>query len=139
MTVYWDSFAQLQDELDRMLSTAFGTRGPVGGVFPPVNLFDRGEELLVKAELPGVDPAKIDVNVEGDMLTLRGERTLTAPGEDGAFHRHERSEGRFRRVVRLPARVATSDIRAEYHEGVLTVHVPKAKEQKPRRVEIQVG
>src|SRR5262245_38457206 len=119
MTVYWDSFARLQDELDRMLSTAFGTRGPTGGVFPPVNLFDRGEELLVKAELPGVDPAKVNVNVEGDMLSLRGERTLTAPDEEGAFHRRERSEGRFRRVVRLPARVATADIRAEYRDGVL--------------------
>jgi len=104
-----------------------------------VKVFDHGEKFLVKAELPGVDPKQIDVSVEGDTLILRGERTLATPDVDAAYHRRERDEGRFRRVVRLPGGVAADQVRAEYRDGVLTVHVSKAKEQKPRRVEIQAG
>ena len=140
MTIaYGDPFAELQGELERMLATAFGPRGTTGGVYPPVNVFDRGEEFLLKAELPGVDAGQIDVSVEADTLMLRGERAITAAGEEAAYHRRERDGGRFRRVVRLPARVATDQLHAEYRDGVLTVHVPKAKEVQPRRVEIQVG
>src|SRR5262249_52794170 len=134
-----DPFAQLQNELERMLASAFGTQGPVGGVYPPVNVFDRGDEFLVKSELPGVAADKVDVSVEGDTLTVRGERVLPAPVQEAAYHRRERGEGRFRRVARLPGRVAPDQVRAEYRDGVLTVHVPKAKEQQPRRVAIQVG
>ena len=140
MTItYRDPFAHLQDELERMLTTAFGTHGPAGGVYPAVNVFDSSAEFLVKAELPGVQPEQIDVSVEGDTLTVRGERALPAAGGDAAYHRRERDEGRFRRVVRLPGRVAADQVRAEYRDGVLTVHVPKAKELKPHRVEVEVG
>ena len=136
---YGDPFARLQYELDRMLASAFGTRAPTGGVYPPVNVFDGGVEFVVKADLPGIAPEKVDVSIEGETLTLRGERTFVAPSEDAAFHRRERDQGRFRRVVRLPARVDAEALRAEYRDGVLTVHVPKAKELKPRRLEIQVS
>ena len=140
MTIaYGDPFAELQGELERMLATAFGARGPAGGVYPPVNIFDRGAEFLIKAELPGLEADQIDVHVEGDVLTLRGERTIAAPGEEAAYHRRKRDDGRFRRVVQLPARVAPDTLRAEYRDGVLSVHVPKVKEVQPRRVQIQVG
>jgi HSP20 family protein len=129
---YGDPFAQLQQELERMLSTV---EGPFTGVYPPLNVFDAGEEVILKAELPGVDPSKLDVEVRDNTVTVTGERTET-PEENAAFHRRERVEGRFRRVARLPARLESGEAKAEYRNGVLTVRIPKAKEVRPRRVEV---
>jgi len=134
--VYRNPFEQLQHELDRMADAAFG-RG--AGVYPPVNVFDGGDAFVVKAELPGLRPEQIDVSVEDDTLVVRGERHLTNPGETGGYHRRERGEGEFRRVVRMPGRLAGDETRAEYRDGVLTVRVAKAKERRPQRVEIQAS
>jgi HSP20 family protein len=135
---YRDPFARLQAELERMLGTAFGPGADaVSGVYPPVNVFDRDDAFVVKAELPGVDPTKVEIDVEEGTLTLRGERALAEPGGNGAFHRREREEGKFRRVVRMPGRLATEETRAEYRDGVLSVTVPKAPETRPRRVTVQ--
>lgn len=136
---FGDAFAELQRELDHMLHRAFGADPAVGGVYPPVNVFDGGEQYVVKAELPGVVADTVEVTVNGDILTIGGERAFTDPNRDVGFHRRERPHGKFRRVVRLPARLAQEDVRAEYRDGVLTIRIPKAKEARPRRVEIQAG
>jgi len=135
---YRDPFEQLQVELDRMLETAFGSVGTAtAGVYPPVNLFDGGEDYVVKAELPGVAPEKVEIEVEDGTLVLRGERALGETRPDAAYHRRERAEGRFRRVVRVPGRVDTGAVQADYRDGVLTVRLPKAKETRPRKVTVQ--
>jgi HSP20 family protein len=140
MTIaYADPFERLQRELDRMLAT-FGAAGAsAGGVYPPVNVFDAGEEYVIKAELPGVDPAKVDVEVEDETVAFRGERSFEEPNREVAYHRREREQGVFRRVVRIPGRLGGDDARAEYRDGILTIRVPKAKETLPRRVQIQAG
>ena len=138
--VYRDPFEQLQQELDRMTDAAFGgVGGSTTGVYPPVNLFDGGDAYVVKAELPGVDAGQVELEVEEDTLTLRGERVFSEPSSDAAFHRRERAQGRFRRVVRLPGHVATNDVKAELRDGVLTIRIPKAEETRPRKVPIQAG
>jgi HSP20 family protein len=137
--VYRDPFEQLQHELERMLDTAFSTAGQPAGVYPPVNVFDRGDAFIVKAEVPGVDPDKLQIEVEDDTLTIRGERSFSEPNPDAAYHRRERSQGQFRRVVRMPGRLAADEAKAEYRDGVLTVTIPKAKEARPRRVQIQAA
>ena len=129
-------FEQLQSELERMAESAFGRPG---GVYPPVNVFDTGSGYVVKAELPAVVAEQIDVSVEDDTLVIRGERTVASPGDDGAYHRRERGEGQFRRVVRMPGKLAPEETQATYRDGVLTVKVAKAKERRPQRVEIQAG
>jgi HSP20 family protein len=141
VTPYRDPFAQLQRELERMLETTFG---PVGasavGVYPTVNVFDGGEEYVIKAEVPGVDPSKVDIEVQDNTLVLRGERRFDDPADKNvAYHRREREQGQFRRVVRLPGKVDGDKAVATYHDGVLTVRVPKAKETQPRRVSIQAA
>ncbi|HUE30573.1 MAG TPA: Hsp20/alpha crystallin family protein [Verrucomicrobiae bacterium] len=136
--VYLDPFEQLQGELERMLDAAFGHAGP-SRLYPPVNVFDAGEAWVVKAELPGVTPDTIHVEVEDDTLTLRGERAFAEPNRDAAYHRRERGAGQFRRVVRIPGRLASDEVKAEYREGVLTVRLPKAKEARPRRVQIEAA
>lgn len=135
---YGDPFVALQHELQQMLDGAFGgsTRG---GVYPPVNVFDAEDEVVVKAELPGVPPEKLELDVRDDTISIRGERPAADPHEGMAFHRRERARGQFRRVVRLPARLDGSEAKAEYRHGVLTVRVPKAKEVRPRRVPIQAA
>jgi len=130
---YGDPFARLQQELEQMLSS-FGA--PYTGVYPPLDVFDAGEDVVLKAELPGVDPAKLDVEVRDNAVTLKGERTVESPNGKAAFHRRERVDGQFRRVIRLPARLASDEAKAEYRHGVLTVRIPKAKEARPRRLQV---
>ena len=138
--VYRDPFEVLQTELERMVDAAFGPVGRAGGgLYPPVNVFDQGEAYVVKAEVPGVTPDKIEIQVEEDTLTLRGERALTEPSKNAAYHRHERGQGEFRRVIRIPGRMAADEAKAEYRNGVLTITIPKAKEARPRRVQIQAA
>ncbi len=136
--VYLDPFEQLQAELEHMLDSAFGPADP-SRLYPPVNVFDAGDAYVVKAEVPGVSPDKIDIEVEGDTLTLRGERTFSEPNRDAAYHRRERGSGQFRRVVRIPGRLASDEVKAEYRDGVLTVRLPKAREARPRRVQIEAA
>lgn len=137
--VYRDPFEQLQHELERMLDTAFGGVGATAGVYPPVNVFDSGDAFVVKAEVPDVEPKNVQLDVEDDTLVIRGERSFSEPSRDAAYHRRERGQGQFRRVVRLPGRVATDEAKAQYRDGVLTVTIPKAKEARPRRVEVQAS
>ena len=134
--VYRDPFEQLQTELDRMVNAAFGT--PTG-LYPLVNVFDAGDAFVVKGEVPGVDPKSVEINVEDDTLTIRGERSFSEPARDAAYHRRERGQGRFRRVVRLPGRLSSEEAKATYRDGVLTVRIPKAKEARPRRVQIETA
>ena len=137
--VYRDPFEVLQHELERMVDAAFSPSGRTGGLYPPVNVFDRSDAYVVKAEVPGVDPAKIEINVEDDTVTLRGQRALTEPGATAAYHRRERGQGEFRRLIRLPGRVAADEAKAQTRNGVLTVTIPKAKEARPRRVQIEAA
>src|SRR2546428_13491192 len=105
---YRDPLEQLQRELDRMLVSAFGSGGAsAAGVYPPVNVFDAGEEYVIKAELPGVDPGKVEVNVENETGSFRGERTFDEPNRDVASHPRARGPGQLRRAVPIPARLAT--------------------------------
>lgn len=133
---YGDPFARLQQELEQMLSTY---EGSFSGVYPPMNVFDAGEEVVLKAELPGIDPAKLDVEVRDNTVTLKGERTADTPDGKVAFHRRERVDGQFRRVIRLPARLASDEAKAEYRHGVLTLRIPKAKEARPRRLQVEAA
>ena len=131
---YRDPFEQLQRELESMLEGAFVTGG-ASALYPSVNLFDAGAAYVVKAELPGVQPADIELTVQDNTLVLRGERRLTDTAQNAAYHRRERAEGRFRRVVRLPG-PTEGEPQARFRDGVLTVTLPKASEARPRRVTI---
>jgi len=137
MLSYGDPFVRLQQELEQMLSGTFST--PASGVYPAMNVFDAGDEVVLKAELPGVDPAKLEVDVRDATVTLSGERTLEDSAQNGGYHRRERAQGEFRRVIRLPVRLEGGEAKAEYKHGVLSVRIPKAKEVRPRRVPIEAA
>jgi len=141
----------LFSQLDRMqremasLTTAFrpGTGQELAAfrpeVYPPLNIYDDGESIIVRAEVPGVDPKAIDVEATGDTLTLRGERTLPEPGANASYHRRERDAGQFRRSLTLPKPVDNTKVMATCTNGVLEVRLPYAEEAKRRKITVKAS
>lgn len=104
---------------------------------PAVDILESENELVVKADLPEVNEKDIDVQVENQTLTIRGERKFEKE-ENAGFHRIERSYGSFLRSFAVPSTVETDKVAAQYRNGVLTVRLPKKEAAKPRQVKIQV-
>jgi HSP20 family protein len=129
----------LQRELERFLGKPYGfDLGPsAGGIFPPVNVFRSRDALVVKAEVPGVDPATIQVSVEGRTLTIAGERTPSS--QKASFHRRERRFGKFSRSLQLPDDVDATKSNAECRNGVLTLKISKREEAQPRQIRVEAA
>jgi len=108
------------------------------GVFPPVNLAEDDDHLYLTAELPGAAADKLEVSVKGETLSLRGEIPAVQIGAEVSFHRKERDNGSFRRVLTLPVKVEVDRIEAAYKNGVLSVTIPKAAEAKARQVAVKI-
>jgi HSP20 family protein len=105
-----------------------------------VNLYDTAEGLVLTAELPGMKLEDLELSVEGQRLTLGGERRIEYPeSERTSFHRRERRPGRFRRTIDLPKEVDAEKVRAGYRDGVLRVLLPRAASQASRRIEVSAG
>jgi HSP20 family protein len=145
--VRWEPFRDLQavqDRLNRVFDEAFrGTpRGnddewALGGSWAPsVDIFEHEGNLVLKAELPGVDPKDVDVRVENNVLTLRGERKFETEVKKEKYHRVERAYGTFSRSFTLPNVVDTEKIKAEYKDGVLQVTLPQREEAKPKQIQV---
>jgi HSP20 family protein len=132
---------RLRKEMDRLYSDFMEKTGaaPKIGVFPPLNVTEEGDNLYVRAELPGINPDDIEISVEGDTLTLKGERKLGEPEENVCYHRRERESGRFRRVITLPTRINTDAVEASFRNGVLKIVLPKAEEALPKQITVKSG
>src|ERR1051326_1670011 len=103
---------------------------------PSVDIFENDNEVVVKAELPGMEAKDIDVKLENNILTLRGERRFEKEAKEENYHRVEREYGAFSRVFSLPVTVNPDKGTAEYKEGVLKIGLPKKKEIKPKPIKI---
>lgn len=132
--------ARLKREMERIFSDLGGSPAHVArsGVFPPLNVREEGDTYYVEAEVPGIKPENIDIAVEGNTLTLRGERFPDA-AENVSYHRQERRAGRFQKALTLPTDVNPDGIRAECKDGVLKLALPKAEHAKPRKIEIKTS
>lgn len=131
----------LQREIDRFFHQPSGIDlGPSGlGVSPPINVFrDQQGQLVVRAEVPGIEPSAVDVSVENRVLTISGQRKRPEANE-GSYHRRECRFGNFSRSLQLPADVDTQQATAECRNGLLTVTIPKLAEAKPRQVKVLVS
>ncbi|MFO8143276.1 MAG: Hsp20/alpha crystallin family protein [Dehalococcoidales bacterium] len=104
-----------------------------------IDVLQKADDLVVKASVPGVEPEKIDVAVEDNILTLKAERKTEAEGDDVSYLIRERPSGSFFRALRLPQTVDTDKIESEYENGVLTVKMPRAEEKKKKQIQIKVG
>lgn len=106
-------------------------------ITPRVDVIDRESEILVRAEVPGVTKDNLQVEMAGDLLTITGERKHAEEKEEGAFYRSEIVRGSFSRTIRLPAEVSLDDTRADFHDGVLEIHLPKTQKTERRRIEVK--
>jgi HSP20 family protein len=105
-------------------------------VLPYLDLAETGEELVLKVEIPGVDPEDLDIHVNEDSIVIRGESKQDMLNNTESFHRTERRYGSFSRTLRLPCRVMVEDVTAVYKKGILEIMLPKCKAQKSKRVKI---
>ena len=128
----------LQEELERFLRNPSFNLGPSGhGAYPPVNIFDDHEGVIIMAEVPGIDPASINVAGQGHTLTLSGVRMRDDEGAGHGYHRRERRFGEFSRSLQLASGLDITKAEARYAVGILTIRIPKAEEAKPRQITVQ--
>jgi HSP20 family protein len=133
----------LQTEMNRLFSSFFEpqgqTAGPARRWIPSMDLVETDTHFVLKADLPGMKQDDIAIEFEGDTLTISGERTEQHERKEGGVLRVERGSGAFRRTLTLPQGVDPDAMEATFTDGVLEVRIPKPEEQRPRRVEINVG
>jgi len=132
----WRELNQLRREMDRLFESAMGRREIA---YPPCNVWSGDEDILVTCELPGVAKDDVNISVTGDTLTISGERKADDKVDQATYHRRERGTGSFSRSVQLPGRVEAEKVDASYEDGVLTLRLPKAAEEKPRKIEIKTA
>ena len=149
-TRHWmqDPLFQLQREIDRVFEDVFssGSGSNAGGRSgsmmnaPRIDLQDSEGELRLHADLPGVQASDLDVRVDGDVLTIRGERKAESERNEQNFHVMERSHGRFQRSIQLPFAPDPDQVQASVREGVLELRIPKrAPQERSRRIEVRGG
>ncbi len=136
--------AVMQDRINRIFGDTY-RRGDDdlmqrGDWMPPVDIYENDKhELVITAELPGLSREAIDIRLENNMLTIRGERKKASETTDEQFHRVERAYGMFSRSFSLPATVDVNKVAADYKDGVLTITLPTREESKPRQIQVQVN
>ena len=135
--------ARLRREMDRLLESgpfaALGRRFPsFMDETPTLDVYQEGDDVVVKAEVPGMEKKDLDVSVEGDMLTVRGEKKKEEDVQEGDYTFRERSYGSFRRRVRLPTDIDTVKAKATFKNGVLTIRLPTSEAAKQRTRKVKV-
>jgi len=131
----------LQDQITRLFNEALERSADESSITtwaPAVDIFETEHELVVKADLPDIKPEELDIRVENNILTIRGERKFEKKVNENNYLRVERSYGSFSRSFSLANTVNTEAIKAEYKNGVLTLTIPKREEAKPKQIKVNV-
>ena len=130
----WNELRRLQREMNSVMG-----RNPAvaAGGFPLLNVAAGEHDVVVTAEVPGVEPKDLSLNVEGNVLTLTGKRACEAPEKDAETHRHDRVCGEFTRTATLPYQVDADQVKAVVRNGVLRILLPRAEADKPRRIAVE--
>ncbi len=143
----WDPFRELSSITDRMNRLFEETYGPVsreegltGANFvPPVDIYEDEHSIILKMEVPGIDQKDIDIRLENNVLTVRGERKFEKDEKEENFHRVERRYGSFTRSFTLPNAVDMENVNADYENGVLKIKLAKRAEAKPKQIKVNIG
>lgn len=134
-----DVFDVFRREMNQMLGgvwTPFADEWPLANV-PQADMSETDQALEVRMDLPGVKPEELDIQLEKNVLTVRGERSEEAEETDKKYHRVERHTGTFYRSMTLPQSVNADEVAAEYKDGVLTIHLPKTEEAKSQKIVVK--
>ena len=144
----WEKdLVRMHDELNRLFDDRMprwraappAAEEELGAAFyPPVDIYEDPEGVTITAELPGVEASEVDLRVENNVLTLRGERRLAREESKQSYRRVERSYGSFARSFTLPPVVDAEKVKAEAKDGLLTIHLPKREESKPKTIKVTV-
>ncbi len=134
--------SNLRKEMDRLWSEFFG-EGEVASRtetwVPAVDVSETKDAVIVKAEIPGMDPKDIDVSLSGDTLIIKGEKKEEKEEKDENFYRVEMRRGSFQRAIRIPVPVDKDKIEAKYEKGILKIKLPKTEETRPKQIEVKVS
>jgi len=143
----WDPFrdlVSLQDRMNRLFDESVRNVKPGDEALssaiwsPAVDIYETDDEVVVKAELPEVNQKDIDIQIENNTITLRGERKFNKETKKENFHRIERAYGSFSRSFTLPGTIDQERIRADYKDGILKISMPKREETKPKQIKVAV-
>jgi HSP20 family protein len=139
MALFPDPFSTLlglQDALEAFRTSSWLQASPSGGgSYPPLNIFRKGDDLVLIAEVPGVNKSDLELQVKGRTIRLAGTKTVKYP-ENTSLHRRERLAGRFDRSVTLPVEVDPDGVKAECRDGILAMFLPRAERDKARSISI---
>jgi HSP20 family protein len=141
----WEPFrgaATLQEQVNRLFGNVLDHSGEESSLTswaPAVDIYETEHALVVKADLPEVDPKELDIRVENNLLTIRGERKFEKKVNEDNYLRVERAYGSFSRSFSLANTVNAEAIQADYQNGVLTLTIPKREEAKPKQIKVNVG
>jgi HSP20 family protein len=132
----FETLLQLQQTLDSLRASSWLSTSTSGaGAFPPLNVFGKGDDLIIVAEAPGLKKDELDIQVKGRTIQIAGTKAI-AYGDQGSVHRRERTSGRFSRSVSLPVEIDVDNVKAEYRDGMLMIFLLRAERDKPRSVKI---
>src|SRR5881275_2233569 len=137
-------FSTLQDRVNRIFRESYSPEGPgdaltTANFAPRVDVYEDEHNITLKIDVPGIDEKDIDVSIENNTLTVRGERTLEKEEKEENFQRVERQYGSFTRSFTLPNSVDAEQVQAQYEKGILKVQLAKKAEAKPRQIKVNVG
>jgi HSP20 family protein len=133
-------FGDLQREIEGLFDALVPrlARGVIPRAYPPANIYEEKDALVVEFEMPGVSEETIELTITGDVLTLKGERPALEPQAETTVHIQERGYGAFNRAITLPTNIDSEKAEARYDHGVLVIRLPKAPEAKPKQVPVHV-
>ncbi len=139
MPSLWDEVERLQQEMNRLFNETFSGRLSAFSGFPAINIWSHEDGAVLTAELPGLKVEDLDLKAVNDTLTISGSRESDLPTEGVEVHRQERGFGKFTRTIQLPFQVDAEKVSATYRDGLLTVTLPRAESERPRRIAIKAS
>jgi len=133
----WREMDRLQREMNRLFEDSYPSRFRPAPAYPAMNVWTNEEGLQITAEVPGVSPKDIDISVVGNTLTLSGVREPDELKEGARYHRQERGYGNYTRSLQLPFSVNVNKVEATFKNGVLSITLPRAEEDKPKKITVK--
>jgi len=127
----WQLMSSLRRDAERLLQTEL-----TDSFVPAADIVEHDDRFVVMTDLPGIDASEVEITVDGDLLTIRGERVALPTGEDRVIRRAERPRGSFERSFRLPDTARNQGVEAQYRDGVLSISIPKTEDAVPYRIEV---
>ena len=135
-------FEEIQREMDRLFNDAFkglNSQSRESLMFSPeVDIYERDNSVFIEMDIPGIKKDELEIKVEEDVLSIKGEKKLEREEKERDYHRYERYSGAFQRIFRLPEYVKSDDVKAKYEDGVLKLELPKKEEVKKEAIQVKI-